>query len=96
MTPWGDDPVKKLDCDDLGLDFAATDRGLEVSVVKPGGVARRVGLKVGDVIVTVFGYPATRAERWEWLTSGDNGYVRLGVLDGKTQELVTRYVSLNE
>jgi C-terminal processing protease CtpA/Prc len=79
---------------DLGMDFQATDRGLEVTAVKPGSPACRVGLEVGDVIVTVHGYPVTSAEKWDWLMSGGATYIRLGVLDCRTNRARTLYVCL--
>lgn len=79
---------------DLGIEFVPTDRGIEIAAVTPGSPAARIGLERGDVIVTVYGFPAINAAVWEWLQSEDVEYVRLGIWDPRGRKLVTRYVNL--
>ncbi len=79
---------------ELGIEFVASDRGLEIAEVRSHSPAERIGLEAGDVIVTIYGFPATNAAVWEWLQSEDVGYVRLGIWDPRRRKLVTRYVNL--
>jgi C-terminal processing protease CtpA/Prc len=73
----------------LQLRFVATDRGLEVTGVEPAGPAARLGLQVGDVIVSVNGDPATSAEAWR-LRDREGGPVWLSIWDTQTGTLRSR------
>ena len=79
---------------DFGIAFFFTNRGMEISAVKPDSPAQKIGLEAGDVIESVHGHPPVRAETWNWLMSGDNGYVRFSIVDVRTGRPRTLYVSL--
>jgi S1-C subfamily serine protease len=79
----------------LGVYGNYTSRGLYLTQVYPGTAAARVGLEVGDRIVAVNGlrismfYPLNVA-----LQSTNSGWVRLSVLDWRTNRLLNVNVRL--
>jgi hypothetical protein len=52
-------------------------------------------IEKGDVILSVMGYPVCNDAMWERLTSGDNEYLRLGIIEKQTGERVTKYCRLS-
>lgn len=77
----------------LGLVLRETNGGLQVVQVEPGSPAAQFGLRVGSVIQTVNGQPATTAfdfYRSFW-TTDPNGFVDLALADG-----IQRRIALNE
>lgn len=77
----------------VGLRGRVTEEGFVVSNVENPAVN---GLEKGDVILSIMGYPVCTDAIWERLVSGDNQYLRLGILDHRTRERVTRYCRLSD
>jgi hypothetical protein len=75
-----------------GVELICTDRGLEV-VRAPFGSR----LHLGDVIVAIFGLPATDGKWMERILSCDTdlNYCPVKVWDTETGEVETRYVGLD-
>ena len=79
---------------DLGIHYTPTADGLKVSFVTSDSSAQRLGLKPGDVIVSIHGYPVIDDKIWRRLLSAGGNYVRLRIRDGRTGSLQTRFADL--
>ena len=79
----------------LGIHYTPTTDGLQVSFVASDSTAQRLGLKPGDVIVSIHGYPVIDAKIWSRLLSAGGSYVRLRIRDGRTGSLRTRFADLD-
>jgi S1-C subfamily serine protease len=79
----------------LGIYCRGVGSGVKVVGTVPGGAGERVGLEVGDIIVSVDGMPiADTSDLHEALQSSD-GYVRLRVRDVRTARLTYCNVDLS-
>lgn len=76
----------------IGIRGRVTEEGFLVTKVEAPVSA--AGLEEGDVILSIMGYPVCNDVTWERLVSGDNQYVRLGILDRTNGDQVTRYCRL--
>ncbi len=76
---------------EIGLRGRIVDNGFLVTKVEEPAAAV---LEKGDVILSIMGYPVCCDASWERLMSGDNEYLRLGIIEKQTGERVIRYCRL--
>jgi S1-C subfamily serine protease len=78
----------------LGVELRPVSRGLRVVWLSEGGPAERVGLEVGDVLVSLNGSPLRDMDDLRDALQDAFGYARLRVIDVRTGRIAYRNASL--
>jgi hypothetical protein len=79
----------------LGVTYQTTPYGAQVTYVYPGSAAARIGLEVGDTILSIDNVPVTYNNSLGRAIAYSDGFVRLRIRDVRTGRVVERNADLS-